>query len=423
MSKLSRRTFLQTAATATAVGLAAPRAFGANERIRVGVLGCRNRGHQVASNMLGTGQFEIATLCDVDTRMLARGKFELRKKMQNTPKEERDFRKVLEDPDIDAILVASPDHWHACMTILALQAGKHVYCEKPASFCIGEGIDMVAADKAHPNLVTMVGTQQRSGEHFMEARQFIQEGGLGKVGFARAWIVQDREFIKKVPNSAPPEELDYDLWVGPAPWRDYNEELTHYNWHFDRNFGTGEMGNWGAHWLDVARWLCDVGVPDRASGYGGQYVKKDAKTTPDTQTALYHYPEMTLLWEQRIWSKFNVQDKGGAVEIGGGKGSLIINRSGWTFYPMDGEPEQHRGSNLDGAHAENFAASIRGEATPNASMEDGHLSAVLCHLGNVTATLNREVVINPDDLTFVEDDEANALRDRKDRDPWSGVRA
>jgi predicted dehydrogenase len=200
----------------------------------------------------------------------------------------------------------------------------------------------------------------------------------------------------------------------------YNVNKLHYNWHWSRNFGTGEMGNWGAHWLDVARWLADLDLPSAVMGSGGQYVMHDAKEWPDTQTVIYEFPNhVTMLWELRLWTKRGMNDRGSGAEINGSNGSIVIDRRGWTFYPKDGEPVVHERSELEQAHALAFAKAIRDEARPTASMEDGHKSAILCHLGNVAATVNRRLAFDAATETIIDDPEAQALCARENRAPWN----
>ena len=409
-----------SAAVAASVGTAGRAA--ANDRIGVGVIGCRNRGTTVAKHMLRAGQFDVVTMCDCDDAMLARGLLDVRKETENKPKREKDFRRLLEDKDVDAVLVATPDHWHALMTVMALDAGKHVYLEKPASYNIDDGKAMVAAQNKHPDLAVQVGTQQRSGPHFREAKEFIASGGLGKVATCRASSIGERHLVPIIPDSKPPESLDYDMWCGPAPKRPYNKELLHYNWHFLYDYGTGDMGNWGAHWLDVLRLLLGLDLPKSVSAYGGQFVVHDAKEWPDTQTVLYEYPELTIIWELRHWSRFGPGGgKGNCCEINGDKGSLTIDRSGWTFYPRDKdlEPVSHEHSELDLNHVSSFAAAVRGEAAPSAPIVEGHKSAVLCHLGNIAAVLNRRVEFDAKSETIVDDKEAAKMMGRQYRKPWS----
>ena len=422
MDAVTRRDFLRTTAAVGALSAVSQRAA-ANDRINVGVIGCRNRGTTVASFMLQSGHFNINTICDCDDAMLAKALADDRlKDIAGVIKQEKDFRHLLDDNALDAILVATPDHWHAAMTIMALDAGKHVYLEKPASFNIEDGQAMVTAQEKHTKQVVHVGTQQRSGRHFMDAKDFIKEGGLGKVAFCRATFLTERHTVPVVPNADPPAGLDYEMWVGPAPMRPYNKELLHYNWHFLYDFGTGDMGNWGAHWLDVLRWLLDLDLPTSVAAYGGQFVQRDAKEWPDTQTVMYQFPELTMLWELRHWTRFMPGGgHGNCCEIDGDKGSIIINRNGWQFFPRDKKVKgkSHKGGLLDEAHVRNFAQAVRGEAKPSAPIVEGHKSAVLCHLGNIAARLNRSITFDPEKQTIVGDTEAEAMMGREYRKPWT----
>ncbi|HOH49694.1 MAG TPA: Gfo/Idh/MocA family oxidoreductase [Candidatus Hydrogenedentes bacterium] len=418
MKSMNRRVFLKSGAVAAAAFTIGKSALGANGRIRVGVIGLRNRGNQVADSMNACGRFEVAALCDCDRAMYDVAVGKIGRKLEKVPAFTQDFRKVLDDPGIDAVVVALPDHWHGLATVMALDAGKHVYVEKPMSHNILDGRAMVAAAARNPKLAVQVGTQQRSGPHFQEARDFIRGGGLGKVGFARAWITHDRDTVPRVPDADPPAGFDYDLWVGPAPFRAYNPELTHYNWHFTWNFGTGEMGNWGAHWIDIVRWYLDLDLPSAVLGIGGQLVVKDAKETPDTQTAIYQFPETTVIWEQRLWTTFGINGKGSGAEFNGDKGSLVIGRDGWTFFPKEGPPEKHGRSEMELPHAVNFADAIQGTAKPIAPVTEGHKTAVMCHLANIAARRNGKLDFDPATEQITNDPEAQALAGRENRAPW-----
>jgi len=425
--RMSRRSFSAGLLAAGAMALRGSTARasqgaqrGANERINVAVLGCRNRGWQVAGGLLATGGCRIVSLCDPDRAMIDVAVKQLGDSLEQAPALEKDFRRVLDDPTVDAIVVASPDHWHALQTLHSLQAGKHVFLEKPASYCIDEGKAMVRGAARHPKLTLCVGTQHRSGTHFREARQFIAEGGLGKVGFARAWMSHNRPVIPVIPDSDPPASLDYDLWLGPAPWRPYNTNKVHYNWHFMRDTGTNDTGNWGAHWLDTVRMLLDLGLPTAVSGTGGIRIVHDAKEWHDTQTTLFHYPDLTVLWEMRLWTRFGVQGMGGGVEIGGEKGSLVANRSGWTFHPKEGEPVRHPHGPMGELHFQNFVDCVRGQADPAAPIQEGHRSATLCHMANIVSDLQRTLRFDTEAERFIDDPQANERLGRPEyRAPWA----
>ncbi len=419
MSTISRRTLLKTpAAIAAAAAVVHAQAAGSNERIRVGVLGVRNRGWQNAETFHKSGRFEIVTLCDCDRSSFDFAVGKLEKVLPGTPKFEQDFRRVLDDRSIDAIVVATPDHWHALMTYMALEAGKHVFVEKPASLNINDGKAMVAAQQRHPGLVVAVGTQQRSGQHFKDAKAFIDGGGLGKVAFARAWMVGKRVVVKKVPDGNPPAGFDYDLWVGPAPLRPYNREKVHYNWHFMRDYGTNDAGNWGGHYLDTVRWFLNLDLPTAAAGFGGKYAVQDEKEWFDTQTTMFQFPDLTVVWEMRHWNEQGFERKGTGAEFRGDKGTLFIDRGGWTIQADKAEPVTHPGSRLEEPHVENFADCIAGRAKPAADIVEGHKTAVTCHLANITALLNRSVRFDSASQTIQGDSQAAALQAREYRSGW-----
>jgi predicted dehydrogenase len=424
MADLSRRTFLKASGVAMAVAAAGARATAeANERVALAVIGCRNRGNQVAAKCLSSGQFDVVTLCDCDSAMADKGRELLKDKLTGQPKYEKDFRRVLEDKSVDAVLVAAPDHWHAVMATMALDAGKHVYLEKPTTWCIDEGKALLKAETAHPDLKILVGTQRRSAPHFAEAREFVRSGALGKIGFCRSWIAHDRGVLPVIPDSAPPATLDYDLWCGPAPFRPYNDNKVHYNWRFMRDYGTGETGNWGVHFLDLARWILDLDLPTAVYGHGGMRVVHDAKEWPDTQTIVLEFPELTLVWEQRIWTRFGIGNRQDGVEIDGEKGSLLVSGRDWTFFPKEGAPQEHKGAGDDEEnHARNFAACIRGEATPAAPLVEGHKSTALCLLGNIAVAAKGRFEFDPVEQRF-RDEAANAMLSRQYRAPWGGASA
>ena len=423
MWNTNRRTFLKSTAAVAAMSMASSASAQSSDKVRVGIIGCRSRGHQVGRVMTNSGEFEIVALADCDLAMAEQAVPHLGEQPHGAPKIYQDFRDLLADDEVDAVVNATPDFWHAAITILALEAGKHVYVEKPASYNIDDGKAMVEAARQHDDLVVTVGTQQRSGGHFKEAREFIQEGGLGKIGFARNWITHTRGALPDVPNSDPPESMDYDMWVGPAPYHPYNQHRCHYDWHWVKDWGTGEMGNWGAHWLDISRWFLDLGVPSAAMGLGGQYVINDIKETPDTQTVLYEYPELTVLWEQRLWTNYSIQGERAATEISGEAGSIVITRAGWTHYPRSGEPEVHPSfDNMQIEHAKNFAACIRGEEeVPATSIEEGHKTSVTCHLGNICVELGRRIEFDTEQEVTVGDPEAKAMEGREYRGEWAGL--
>lgn len=423
MSRITRRQFSAglLASSALAWQVRAAKAA-ANDRIPMAVIGARYRGWQLAYGFDLSGQFDVQTLCDCDSACYDEGMKFIRERgtMKNTPRHEKDFRKVLDDPKIQAVALAVPDHWHAAMALRALKAGKHVYIEKPLAYCVAEGRAILDAEKAHPKQVVAVGTQQRSGRHFRDAAAFIAQGGVGKVAFARAWMSAPRGVVAKVPDADPPKTLDYDLWRGPAPMRPYNVSRVHYNWHFMHDTGTGDMGNWGAHFLDTVRQLTGVGAPRGASSMGGQFVVHDAKEFPDTQTVLYDFPGMTVVWEQRHWTKFKVNDRALGAEISGDEGAVVIDRDGWVFQSneKDARPVSHPTSAMEEPHLLNFAECIRGQARPAAPAIEAHHTAIMIHLGNISQRVGRSIRFDAEKETIPGDAEAARLLSREYRSEW-----
>lgn len=422
MSSISRRSFLKASAVVAGTSaLSQALAAGSNERIRIGVIGCRNRGWQIAQSFISTGRFDVVTMADCDRAMfpVAADRIDrLERKPPRPPVFEQDFRKLIDDDTLDAIAIATPDHWHALMTVMALEAGRHVYLEKPASFDINDGKAMVAAQKRHPRLVCGMGTQQRSAGHFISAKQFIDDGGLGKIAFGRAWLSGGRVVVNKVPDTEPPDTLDYDMWVGPAPYHPYNPEKVHYNWHFVRDYGTNDAGNWGAHYLDIVRWFADLDLPTSAASSGGKYVVQDEKEWFDTQTTLFQYPKMTVVWEMRHWASTGVESMGTGAELRGEKGTILIDREAWTFYPKAGEPVRHPGSTPTEPLVENFADAIAGGAKLAAPIEEGHKTAILCHLANISTLYGRTINFDPKRQEITGDAEAAKMMGREYRKQW-----
>lgn len=418
MAGMSRRTFLQTSAVLAAASRVGAARTGAGDRINVAIFGCRNRGWQVAQSCHRSERFNVVTLCDCDAAMYDVAVERLKDDLPDPPRFEQDFRRVLDDRNVDAVVVATPDHWHALMTVMALDAGKHVFLEKPASYNINDGKAMLTAAKRYPKLAVVVGTQHRSGRHFRDARQFIAEGGLGKVSFCRTWATFTRPNIPSVPDGDPPETMNYDLWVGPAPYRPFNRERVHYNWHFISQYGTGDNANWGAHWIDSARHLLDLDLPLAVSAHGHKHAD-DIKELPDTLTTVYAYPGLTMLWEMRTWTAYGAQGKRYGLEIGGEKGSLVIDRGGWQFLPKGGEPVSHGGSAMEIPHVRNFADCITEGAVPATSLDDGHKSAMLCHFGHIAASVNARIEVDADAQTIRGNADASAMLGRAYRSPWT----
>ena len=390
MPPLSRRHFLATSAVALTAAEYAGAADKPNERIRVAVMGARIRGKFHLSAFGQQPNATVTHLVEPDANLIPDALKVSAKHQKNEPAVEPDIRKLLEIKDVDALVVAAPDHWHALATVWACAAGKHVYCEKPASHNLIEGRRMVDAARKHKRVV-QVGTQRRSAAHVLAAREFVAAGKLGKVPFARAWIAGQRSPIGTTKPAAVPKGVDFDLWRGPAEMVPFHGNRFHYNWHWFWDVGTGELGNNGIHGLDVARYVLGLDAPTRVTSSGGKYVFDDDQQTPDTQIATFDFPTgpggatgCTLVWEHRVWEKKGQGPEGQSygIAIHGDKGTMLFDGDSWQVRGGDGAAEKPKGDMM-GTHVRNFIESIRGDAKPNAEIEIGHTSTRLCHLGNI----------------------------------------
>ena len=308
MGQMNRRTFVKNiSGTITAFSIARM-GFCANEQLQVAVIGMRNQGSNDADSFIKTGRAKIIAACDVDSDILGQKTAAIEKKQQLAPKKFHDFREMLQDKSIDAVIIGTPDHWHAIQAIEACKAGKDVYVEKPCAHNVRE-CHLIAEAAAKYNRKVQHGTQQRSGNHFQQAKEIVKSGALGKISFVRTWACLGRESIGKEKPTDPPANLDYDFWLGPAPSVPYQKNRVHYNWRFMWDYGTGDMGNWGVHWLDIALWSLDLGWPKSTSSTGGKYVFDDDKEVADTQLAHYDYDSLSIAWELRMWSKFPMEKR------------------------------------------------------------------------------------------------------------------
>ena len=371
---------------------------------------------------------EIAYVCDVDTKRLATAAKEVETASKSAPKAVGDMRKMLDDKAVDAVFIATPDHWHAPAAILALDAGKHVYVEKPCSHNIREGRLMADAVKRSGKLL-QVGTQSRSGAPVREAMDRLKAGEIGEILVAKAWNSQLRRSIGKTKPADPPAHIDYDTWCGPAPLVPYRSNMLPGIWRWGYAFGCGDIGNDGGHDVDVAVWgLGATTQPSRVTCLGGKYFFDDDQQFPDTQYAIFEYPvegkpgvNKQLIFEQRIWSPYVQEGYENGAAFYGTKGMLVIGHSvGWKLYGVKNAliAEKSGGADLP-AHHTNFLDAIRGDAkTLNADVMAGHLSASLVHLANIAARTGKVLEFDPKAEKVTNDSAANALVRREYRDHW-----
>lgn len=410
----TRRSFLKSSALA-GVAVAGPnlllgQAKGANSRFRVGVMGLkRGKGHIKA--LLDVPNCEIAYVCDVDDDRLASGDNTIIGKQWEEVKKVSDFRRILDDPEIDALSIAAPNFWHTPAAVLACQAGKHVYVEKPGSYDAYEAKRIVqVADET--GMKVQMGTQRRSYSGMLEGIQKIREGVIGKPLYARCWYSNQRPSIGKGRITEPPPGLDWLMWQGPVPEQSYKDNLVHYNWHWHWMYGGGELANNGVHSMDVARWALDVDCPTRVTCNGGRYHYDDDQETPDTAYAVYEFGDVGISWEGSSCHRRKPEETK-FVSVYGEGGKVDFTTAAYTVYDLDGnEVEKNTDPPSDVPHFTNFANAVREGEALNQPIECGQLSAMLCHYGNMAYRTNGAVDVDPGTGELVDHPEAMKLWSR-----------
>ena len=436
--KMERRKFIGlSAATFGALAFSASsyaRILGANDRINVGFMGTKSRGMGLLGSFAKMQGVNLTHNCDVDSRVLEETHNAIIRAGFEPPKSDKDIRRILEDPTLDALVIAAPDHWHATAGVMALEAGKHVYVEKPLSHNPHEGEMFIFAQNKYKKIVQM-GNQQRSSVESIELMMLIEEGILGDIYRAETWYGNNRGSIGNGNSMPPPSWLDWDLWQGPAPRRPYKDIYVHYNWHWFWHWGTGEICNNAAHELDIARWAMDVDFPEKVSVTAGRnfYVKDDWEMY-DTMEVRYDFPgNKTIEWVGNSCNKVNRFGRGRGTLLLGTNGHAIVDRAGYEIYSTDGvllreRKAQYRSVNttdligagaLTDAHVNNFLESIRGVAKQQHSpITDGHLSTLLCHLGNIAYRVGKDIYCDPSNGR-VKGAEANRFWQRDFQDGWN----
>ena len=440
---MNRRHFLRSTAAATAgLALAPTRRShaqsSANETVNVAIIGLRgdNKGHPTwTARGRGQDHYEhlsaianvrVTHVVDVDERHFNDSLSVMKQKFGGDPKTATDFRRVLDDKDVDAVTIAAPDHWHALMTIWACQAGKDVYVEKPISHNIIEGRKMIEAARRH-NRIVQVGTQRRSGAVLAKAVQFLRDGGLGTIYSGKTVIYRPRDPIGVVADSPVPQGVHYDLWLGPAPSRPFNENHFHYHWHWFWEYGTTDLGNTGVHSLDAVRWLLGKQEHPRTAYCTGGLHEGGAptdQTTPNTQYATYRYADgAEIHCDLRNW--FSGPPEAQGVYIFGSKGWMKVDDDkAQVYFGRKNEPGPTLTSDdtreEGDTHFANFIECMRSRKAENlrAPLEDGHLSTTLCHLGNISYRVGRSVKFDGIREQFEGDEEANKLLGRTYRAPY-----
>ena len=441
--KTTRRDFLKQAGTGIALSIGGvlpgfsaagySRIIGANERINVSMVGVNSRGDALAQNFARLDNCDVVYICDVDKRAIDNCMKTVQQVQNLTPAIETDFRKSLESKDVDAVVIAMPDHWHTPAALLAMQAGKHVYLEKPVSHNPNEGEMLVEATAKYGKIV-QVGTQRRSWPKVVEAIRFVQDGGIGKVYFGKGWYANNRPSIGTGKVVPVPDWLNWDLWQGPAPRTAYKDNIVHYNWHWLWNWGTAETLNNGTHMIDLLCWGMNLKYPTKISSMGGRYYYQDDWETPDTQTVSLEFGnQCSMMWEGQSCNAKHTENSSvgvifygdlGSVYISGGDSYIVYDKqnkvlknaqSEITINPQDRvSPAQH----LDAIHIHNFFDAITKGTPLFMNVEDGHCCTLLMQLANISLRTGRMLRINPANGHILDDNDAQQYWSRKYEPGW-----
>jgi predicted dehydrogenase len=413
-----------------------------NPTKRVGLIGTGWYGKCDLFRLMQVAPVEVVSLCDVDSKMLSDASDLVTQKQKGkTPRTYSDYRKMLAEKDLDIVLIATPDHWHALPTIAALKAGADVYVQKPISVDIAEGEAMLAAARKY-NRVVQVGTQRRSTPHLIEAkREVVDAGLLGKISHAEVYCYYHMRARENPPDEMPPAHLDYEMWTGPAPMRPYNNLCHPRRWRAFKEYGNGIVGDMCIHMLDTVRWQLGLGWPTRVSSSGGIYVDKNSKANiPDTQTATFEFPELNVVWNHRTWGDAPDPDYPWGATLYGEKGTLKMSVQKFDFIPRDRRqkaihrdvvmeldkfPEDRTEKDLEQhvapairVHMLDLLKSIQDRSKPVADIEQGHISTAACILANMSLELGRSLAWDSFTGKLIGDDEANKMLRRAYRAPW-----
>jgi predicted dehydrogenase len=440
---MNRREFLQT----SALGLASTTAVRAQDYARdktrrVGLIGCGWYGKSDLFRLNQVAPIEIVSLCDVDKIMLSNAAemAASRQPSKKRPRTYSDFRQMLAEKDLDIVLIAPPDHWHALAMIEAAKSGVDIYVQKPISADVLEGKAMVAAARKYSRVV-QVGTQRRSTPHIIEARdRFINEGALGKIALVEIYCYYHMRASGNPPDTAPPPNLDYEMWTGPAPMRPYNEWVHPRRWRAFMEYGNGIVGDMCIHMFDMTRWMLNLGWPTRISSTGGILVDKQSKANiSDTQTATFDYPDLRVVWQHRSWGESADPNYAWGATFYGDKGTLKVSVYSYDFIPLGGGKPVHKDVTYEleqypedktekelekhvapaiRHHMQNLLAAIDMRSRPVADIEQGYISTASCILANNSMKLGRELTWDAERQEVANDREANELLRRRYRQPW-----
>jgi len=437
--RLTRRGFVgavgATAGSAAVLGLSTP-GVAANDKVRLGVIGSGSRGMQLLETFLARPDVDIVAVADVDDRHSSQCADRVKTKNGNKPTTGRDYHAILDNKDVDAVIIATPDHWHALPAIEAVLAGKDVYVEKPVAHNVAEGQAMIRAARK-TNKIMAVGTQQRSSSHFQEAVETVRSGKLGKVFWVQTWNYENISpvGIGRPADTQPPESVDYDRWLGPAPLRPFNPNRFHLLFRWFSDYAGGMMSDWGVHLNDIVLWALDAKGPQAVSAAGGILTSDDNRDTPDTLQVVYDFPGCTLTYSMRKGNGLPLNGHDYGILFCGTNGSLLLDRAGFEIIPdkvilpygikmaqgdrplrkIDLESHKVKGVDGQGPHIANFLECLKTRERPICDIEIAHRSTNTCHLGNIAFKLGRKLVWDNETESFPADKEANALLTREPR--------
>jgi len=421
---ISRREFLRNAAMVVAAGAVIPRLLNSDlakaateassvapsDKFRVGLIGCRNQGWHDMQDMLRVPEVDCVALCDAKGEYRDQRAQDVLNLRGHKPRIFGDYRKMLEMKDLDAVIVGVPDHWHCLMFVDALSAGKHVYVEKPLANTILEG-DIMERAAHHYGKVVQVGQQQRSGESWAKMVDYLRSGEMGRVAKVDIWAnFLYAAGLPPVPDSAAPADLDYDMWLGPAPKRPFNENRWNRYWRMNWDYGGGLVTDWGVHLLDMGLWGLDkTGMPDKISAHGGKYLRPEySSETPDTMTVVYDFGDSLMNWIQCAGTETGFYDRNYGLAFKGTEGTLVANRAGWEVLPEKGskiEPKKFKGNDdiAHQAHTRQFVENSKaGDLNTACTIERGNLCAKYGHFGNIAVRTGKTIIYDSAKAKFNE---------------------
>lgn len=424
---MNRRHFIKTSAASSlaysAFSLPAP---GQDKKYTTALIGSGWWGMNILRSAMAAGSSQVVALCDVDQRQLDGAMAEVTQLSSDRPRAYRDYRELLQKEKPELVIVATPDHWHPLITIAAVEAGAHVYVEKPISHTINEGKAMVQAARKH-NRIVQVGTHRRVSPHNISGMEFLKSGKVGKIGMVRAFVHYPGGPGEPVPDSEPPAGLDWDMWCGPAALVPYNETIHPKGFRQYLEFANGQIGDWGIHWLDQILWWTEEKYPKSVHSVAARHIKEDHTTAPDTQVVNYEFEDFTAVWEHRQYGGNDAENHNIGCYFYGTEGTFHMGwLDGWTFYPskktgeiMHMEPQLHQpdSQNIPELWTD-FLASVKSGTLPVCDIEIGHHSTNMSLLAMLSHKLGRSVQWDGEKGVIPDDPEANKLLSRQYRDPW-----